>query len=284
MSVGTGGRLRRLIPNAALALALALTLNACGGGGGATPAPTPLPPPPPPTPRLTGTLTVVTELTAEGGFDYVHTVVLTETQGAQTTIKSLVFAYFVGDAYYGESDLIDDPEVWVGGLARISAGGTLSSRPLVVSDLDPTEHADNVKVLVVYTSDTTDRELILSAESGPMPLPPSGSKFTLNGTTRDATSNATIRDVRIEVVSGPNKGRNTKTDRNGKYTLSSLGAGTFTVRASKSGYDATMQTTLFLANKPLNFTLSKTSSAGITESLDAESSSGPPKRLRLRVR
>ena len=274
----------RLIPNAALALAVALTLNACGGGG-ATPAPTPLPPPPPPTPRLTGTLTVVTELTAGGGFDYVHTIALTETQGAQATIKSIAFAYFVGDAYYGESDSIDDPEIWIGGVARISAGGTLSSHPLVVSDVDPTEHADNVKVLVVYTADTTDRELILSAESGPMPLPPAGSKFTLNGLTRDATSNATIRDVRIEIVSGPNKGRNTKTDRNGKYALSSLGAGTFTVRASKSGYDATTQTTLFLANKPLDFRLSKTSSTGITETLDAESpAAGPSKRLRLQVR
>jgi len=230
-------------------------------------------------------MTAVTELTDGGGFDYVHAITLTETQGAQATIKSIVFAYFVGDTYYGESPSIDDPEVWIGGVARISAGGTLSSHPLVISDPDPTEHADNVKVLVVYTADATDRELILSAESGPMPMPPAGSKFTLNGTTRDATSNATIRDVRIEIVSGPNTGRNTKTDRNGKYALSSLGAGTFTVRASKSGYDSTMQTLLFLANKPLDFTLSKTSSAGITQTLDARSlAAGPSKRLRLRVR
>ena len=284
MSVGTGGRLPRLIPNAALALALALTLNACGGGGGAT-APTPLPPAPPPTPRLTGTTTVVTELTDGGGFDYVHEVTLTETQGAPAAIKGITFVYFVGDAYYGESPSLDGPEIWIGGVALVSAGGTLRSRQVAVSDADPTEHADNVKVVVVYTSGDTDRELILSAESGPMPLPPAGSKFTLNGLTRDATSNATIRDVRIEIVSGPNTGRNTKTDRNGKYALSSLGAGTFTVRASKSGFDATTQTILFLANKPLDFTLSKTSSAGITGTLDAESlAAGSSKRLRVQVR
>jgi hypothetical protein len=41
--------------------------------------------------------------------------------------------------------------------------------------------------------------------------------------------------VRTEIRSGPNTGRNTKTDRNGKYTLSNLGAGTITVKASKSG-------------------------------------------------
>jgi hypothetical protein len=65
-----------------------------------------------------------------------------------------------------------------------------------------------------------------------------------------------------------------------------LGAGTFTVRASKSGYDATTETILFLANKPLDFVLSKigSSSVGTVAPMDAGRAAGLPKRLHGEVR
>ena len=73
----------------------------------------------------------------------------------------------------------------------------------------------------------------------------------------------------------------------GKYTSGRLGPGTFTVRASKSGYESTTQTILFLANKLLDFTVGKAIS-GITESTGPQSSlrqvSGPPWRLHAEVR
>jgi len=169
----------------------------------------------------------------------------------------------------------------------VAPNSTLKSRPLVINDPDPTEFADNVRAVVVYTStnDATERELFLSGSSGSMPMPPPGSTFTLNGTTRDASSNATIRDVRIEIVSGPNTKRNTKTDRNGKYSLASLGPGTITVKASKSGFEPMTHTILFLASKPLDFVLSKAAGArpGAATPLAAGRVTGP-KRLQVEIR
>lgn len=227
-------------------------------------------------------MTLTTALN-EGGFEYTHDITLTETGGAQANITRIAFASFVGDRYYAETDWIDEAEIWVGGAARVAANGTLRSRPLVISDPDPTEYADNVLALVKYTSstDTTEKDLLLSADGGPMPMPPAGSKFSLTGVSRESAGNATVRDVRIEISSGPNTGRNTKTDRTGKYTLPNLGPGTITVKASKSGYEPMTETLLFLSNKPLDFRLTKVGASGASAApLDHH----PVKRLRVTPR
>jgi hypothetical protein len=135
-------------------------------------------------------MTVTTALDEAGGFEYTHDITLTETGGAQANITRIAFASFVGDRYYAETDWIDEPQMWVGGAERVAANGTLRSRPLVIRDPDPTEYADNVLARVKYTwsTDTTERDLLLSADAGPMPMPPAGSKFSLTGVSRDSAS------------------------------------------------------------------------------------------------
>ncbi len=257
--------------------------TACGGGSSTRPSPGPLLPPQPLIPRLVGTLTTTSELTEAGGFRYQHRVELSETVGGSGTVRLVEFAYFTGDAFYGGSTF-DEPNAWSNGTGAFTGNGTLSSRPLVVSDPDPTDYADHVEARVVYTNGTTERELFLSADGPPMPTPPAGTVLTLTGTARDASSKATVRDVRVEITSGPGAGKNTKTDRNGKYTLKGAGAGTVTVKASKSGYEPVTETMLLLSAKTKDFTLTKTSSStGATAPLSATASS-TPKRLQGAVR
>lgn len=229
-------------------------------------------------------MTVTSQLTETGGFLYTHRLQLSETQGAAASIRSIEFGYFAGDLGFGFVEL-EGPDVWANGTGQITANGTLSSRAITAVDADPTDYADHIEARVVYTNGTTDRDLFLSADGPPMPLPPPGTVLTLKGTARDASSNAAIRDVRVEIVSGPGAGRNTKTDRNGKYTLTGAGGGVVTLRASKSGYESVSETMLLLAAKTRDFSLIKLSSsaAGLAP-MQAGPGHALPKRLQMEIK
>jgi hypothetical protein len=70
-----------------------------------------------------------------------------------------------------------------------------------------------------------------------------------------------LRDVKIEIRTGSNTGRSTKTDAKGQYRFADLTWDWFTVRASKTGYTAVEQPFLLSGNKTLNFTMKKGSTA-----------------------
>jgi hypothetical protein len=83
---------------------------------------------------------------------------------------------------------------------------------------------------------------------------------TLTGTVTDATSRGVLPGVTVEVASGPNDGQGVLTDANGKYTLSSLSAGTFNVSAGATSYLTTTSPVTVGSNTQLNFVLQRTTS------------------------
>lgn len=60
--------------------------------------------------------------------------------------------------------------------------------------------------------------------------------MTLTGTVYAAASMRTIQDVRVQIVDGPNMGRETLTNGAGRYEFADLAAGMTTLRFSSSGY------------------------------------------------
>lgn len=96
---------------------------------------------------------------------------------------------------------------------------------------------------------------LAACDSGPTPLSPSSplppasssslplETYTLSGNVRESTNPQAVPDVRIEVTDGPNAGRFTTTDREGRFALPLL-EGRFQLRVSRSGdvrRDFTMQ-------------------------------------------
>jgi hypothetical protein len=209
-------------------------------------------------------MTVTTALTPEGAMEYTHQIRLTETAGASATITKVFFYIYAGSSLYATStDGFQGGEAWSNGNNVIAANGTLNSRELILTDGDPDEYGDRIEAKIDYTdASSSNRSITVSASSPPRPGPPPGSKFTLSGTVRDAGTGSAIRDVRVRVEGGTNVGREGKTDSSGKYTIRDLTTGTFTIRASKTGYNAATQSIPLLANKTANFNLSKSGGGG----------------------
>jgi hypothetical protein len=81
---------------------------------------------------------------------------------------------------------------------------------------------------------------------------------TLSGTIREPLQNPEfVPDVRVEVVDGPNAGRFSTTEREGRYVLPGLLPGTFRVRARRNGYEPAEQTITLSSDTTLDFTLAE---------------------------
>ncbi len=78
--------------------------------------------------------------------------------------------------------------------------------------------------------------LMVACSSGTTPSPQPAQRVTLSGTVYAAASQRTIQDVRIQIVDGPNSGRESLTNGAGRYEFSNLIAGMMTLRFSSSGY------------------------------------------------
>jgi hypothetical protein len=230
---------------------MAVALGSCGGGGGgATTNPTSATPQP--RASLTGNLTTRGQRTAAGGYDYTSDVQLSESGGAGATISAIGFTFFAGDTAIGTVDF--GAEAWVGG-NTILANGTLRSKSLTASDNTPDAYATRTEARISYR-DVGQNSGSLTLSTSIPSLPPAA-KFSLTGTVKAGT--AALREVRLEVRNGLNTGRSTRTDSTGKYALADLTSGTFTVRASKTGYTAVDKEIALTSTKTLNFSLTKAS-------------------------
>jgi len=87
---------------------------------------------------------------------------------------------------------------------------------------------------------------------------PAAAHFTLSGTVSDETSARLIASGRVEVLDGADAGKSTSTDGGGAYSLSGLAGGTFTVRASASGYTAREQSVTVARDSTLDLKLRQT--------------------------
>jgi Carboxypeptidase regulatory-like domain/Protein of unknown function (DUF3761) len=136
----------------------------------------------------------------------------------------------------------------VGKSTTTDASGNYSLAGLQQSGFTVTASAANYvtqsKGVTLTSSQTLAFQLVRSA-------------FKLSGTVRDQAG-ATLADASVGVTDGANAGKSTTSDTSGRYTLSNLSPGSFTVKASKSGYDSAQAVLSVTADTAKDFVLSKT--------------------------
>jgi hypothetical protein len=83
------------------------------------------------------------------------------------------------------------------------------------------------------------------------------SSFTLFGIVTETNSNRPVLGARVEVINGPNVGRNTTTDGNGYYSMP-LVEGTFALRFSRNDYELREVTGTLSVDTRLDITMKST--------------------------
>jgi hypothetical protein len=229
-----------------------MSLAGCGSSGGG-PAPTPTPVAKTFSP--TGTLTMTSSVDSTG-INYTASIQLSEHGGLGASIGNVDITYKVNGATLGTVSF-DGAQAWVGG-TRLNAMNNLGSNFLILVDSAGTVIPDSADALVHYTDDGQKTgSLTLTASIPAPPGPPSNARFTVTGTVVESPGNFPIRDATVAVTTGATSGASTRTDGNGRYTLSGVAAGAVTIRASKQEYDGVDQTINLRADQQLDFTLKK---------------------------
>ena len=77
----------------------------------------------------------------------------------------------------------------------------------------------------------------------------------LSGAVTDGATQGPSAGARLEIVDGPNAGRSAVTDAQGRYALTSLDAGTFSLRATADGYDPEVRQVTLASNLTADFSL-----------------------------
>lgn len=89
------------------------------------------------------------------------------------------------------------------------------------------------------------------------PSPQPAARVTLTGTVRAAGSLAPIQDVRVQVLEGPNAGRETMTNPAGSFTLPDLIAGTIVLQFTNPSYVDLRRTEAVLRDTTIEVTLER---------------------------
>lgn len=243
-----------------LATVLALALTGCGGTNPAGPTTAPQSSSSPttrltlPTAKLTGTMTVSSALTAAGGYQYTIQIQLAESAGVSAKITAVdinkidFWGPYQPFVTFGE-------EAWSGS-NTIPAHGTLTSKPLVATVEFPDDYYYRLGATIEFSeTNSLPGSIALDAETPPMPEPPPSSTFALVGIARDAGN--PVRDVTVTVLDGANAGRTTQTDATGKYHLTGLKSGTFSVGWAKSGFKPYSYTVDLKSNLTVNLLMER---------------------------
>lgn len=94
-----------------------------------------------------------------------------------------------------------------------------------------------------------------TSKSSTAPTPTRG---TLSGLVTEQGTLAAAPGARVDVVDGSNQGRSAQADGTGRYQLADLDTGTFTIRASASGFDAVSRSVTLAASLTSDFALRRT--------------------------
>ncbi len=86
-------------------------------------------------------------------------------------------------------------------------------------------------------------------------LPLASQTYTLSGKVTHSTTGRAVEGVRVQVLGGKNAGRSSKTSNSGNYRITNLKSSSFTIRATKSGYQQTDRTISLSRNTGVNLTL-----------------------------
>src|SRR6185295_18782914 len=179
-------------------------------------------------------MAVAAETLVSGTHVYRVTVKLRESGGAAATIASIDLSFMNGSSLVTSSH-VERP---ISDAANIlSANSTIDSREITTTDDDLSHvHATSVAAKVNYTYGAALTRSADGAAEVPLSVAPT---FTLSGVvTEENTAGRAVAGGTVQVVDGANAGKSSSTDGNGSYTLADLRAGSFTVRASASGYTA----------------------------------------------
>jgi hypothetical protein len=207
---------------------------------------------------LAATMAVASTLTSSGGYRYEVEVEVTERAGVAATIECVEIAY--NDHWHDPWPLLRlcGPDSWQDGNV-IRANGVLRSRTAIIEEHFPFEYYRAFIVTITFQGATAPdrRAVLVHADAPPMPEPPAGARFELEGTVYDGTALG-LGDVTVLVTSGANAGRKTTTARDGQYTLAGLESDTFSVRFSRAGYVETNASVGLTSNRSFDVRLSQT--------------------------
>jgi len=231
---------------AALSLAAA-----CGSNSPASPGPTP----PAPSANVSiVSMAVSAETLGSGARTYRVTVKMRESGGVAATVTAIDLTFMSGSSTVTSSHE-DHP---ISDAANvIAASATVDSRELVTMDTDASHpHATSVVARVTYSggasaSSSATATAAVPASSAPL--------FTLSGlVTEENTNGRAVAGATVEAVDGPNAGKSTTADSNGSYALANLAAGSFSVRATAFGYNASVLAVTVVEHTTLNLRLLRT--------------------------
>jgi len=80
-------------------------------------------------------------------------------------------------------------------------------------------------------------------------------RWTLSGIVTEAGAEVAVATARVTIVDGPNQGRSAVADAEGRYSIDTLEAGTFALRATAEGYEPESRSVELTANLTVNFRL-----------------------------
>lgn len=82
--------------------------------------------------------------------------------------------------------------------------------------------------------------------------------YTLGGTVTDGTSGGVLPKIALRIADGANAGKTATTDAEGRYAISDLSAGTFTLSASAASYQTASKTVVVSADTHFDLILQRT--------------------------
>jgi hypothetical protein len=212
---------------------------------------------------LQGTIDVSSRLNSSGDYEYAVQVHLRETAGVASVVTDgWAIADVNGDGGpmgpFGPLVRISGRDAWTGDDNRIGPHGTLTSKPFVLRDEAPDRYAVQILVEVSYSvGPSTERWLSLSAPTPPHPQPPSTAAVRFDGTVRDSATQEPLSDVLVRVATGPDAGRQARTDAAGKFTFEAVRTGRFGLELVKTGYMTLRPSVFLLDHDTKDFSLVK---------------------------
>jgi len=219
----------------------------CGGGDSGTANPT-APTPHNPVVAITSFTASLSQTASEN--QYAVRISARETGGqssATLTAVELTFADANGSTGTSTPD-----GAWPSN--RLSPGATVAARSITVADSrEGRPTFTRLTARVVYTNDAQVSSSVTETIDIQLPQgPPPQTTFTIAGVVSEEPGGKAIVGASVGVVDGVNAGRSGTTDGNGYYSIPGLRGGSFTLRATKAGYETADRGLTLSADTPVD--------------------------------
>ncbi len=119
-------------------------------------------------------------------------------------------------------------------------------------------------MITALAAGETDIRATFQSTTGSTKVTVAAATFALTGTVREDPGGAAIADAKVEILGGANAGKSATTDTAGSYRITGVAPGTFTVRASKAGFESSERGANVTGDSTLDFTLRRTAPSSFT--------------------